>query len=80
MAWLTKQPRYTQIFVYVVSQLNDVGIRPNGAVIKPWLRQEMADEGITADPTEIAMILSGLLKEKALDPAEIERFKNAAVR
>jgi hypothetical protein len=78
MGWLEKQPRYTKIFVYVTSQLNDIGIRPNGAEIKPWVKQEMLDLGITADHTEIAMILSGMLKEGAITQADIDRVQNAA--
>lgn len=81
MAWIRKQPRLTQVFVYVVGQLNDIGIRPNGAEIKPWLRQEMTDEGITADSKEIATLLSGLLAEKAITQADLNRMmQNAQVR
>jgi hypothetical protein len=78
MAWISKKPRLTQTYCVVVAQLNDIGIRPGGAEIKPWIRQEIADHEITADPQEIAVILSGLLSEKAISQADIGRLKKNA--
>jgi hypothetical protein len=78
MAWITKQPRLTQIYVYVACQLNDIGIEPDGARIKPWVRQELEDAKIVADPTEIAMVLSGFLHEKAINQADIDKLMQNA--
>ena len=78
MGWFEKQPRYTKIFVFVTSQLNDIGIRSSGAEIKPWVKQELIDSGFTADKTEISMILTGMLKEGALTQADIDRVQSAA--
>jgi hypothetical protein len=75
MAWISKQPRLTQVYTYVVMQLNDVGIRPCGAVIKPWIRQEIEDHGIAATNEEIATVLTGLLKEKAITASDIEKVR-----
>lgn len=81
MAWIAKQPRLTQIYCYVVAQLNDIGIKPAGNEIKPWIRQEMIDHSITADPKEIMTLLSGLLAEKAITQSDVNRLmKNAEVR
>jgi hypothetical protein len=71
VAWITKQPRLTQIYAVVVAQLNDVGILPGGAEIKPWIRQEIADHEITADQKEIATVLSGLIAEKAITQSDV---------
>jgi hypothetical protein len=78
MAWLKHQPRLTQIYVYVVSQLNDIGIRPAGNEIKPWLRQEMIDEGITADQKEITTLLTGLIAEKAITQKDVNQLMTHA--
>lgn len=71
MSWISRQPRLTQIYAVVVSQLNDVGIFPGGAEVKAWIKQEIADHGITADAQEIATLLSGLLSEGAIKQADI---------
>lgn len=83
MAWITKQPRFTQIYVYVACQLNDIGILPDGAQIKPWVRQELADAGITADQQEIACVLAGMFAEKAISQDDVNKLmakNNAQVR
>jgi hypothetical protein len=72
MAWIQKQPRLTQCYIYVACQLNDIGIRPAGAVIKPWIREEMEKYGIAADKAEIATVLAGLLAEKALTQQDVD--------
>lgn len=58
------QPRLTQVYCFVVAKLNDCGIRPDGAVIKPWLRDEL--DSIDPVPTkfECEMILVGMVSEK----------------
>jgi hypothetical protein len=78
MPWFNKQPALTKGYVYVVSQLNDIGIRPGGNEIKPWVRQEMTDDGYEADQKTIATVLTGLLSEKAITQDHVDRlFKNA---
>jgi hypothetical protein len=63
MSWLSAQPRLTQVYVFTTAKLNDCGIRPEGAVIKPWLREEL--EKIDPVPTkfECEMILVGMVSE-----------------
>jgi hypothetical protein len=51
MAWLSTQKRLTQVYCFVVAALNDCGIRPDGAVIKPWIREEIAS--IDPQPTQV---------------------------
>ena len=59
MSYLTKQSRLEQCYVYVTHQLNTCGIRPDGAEIKPWLVDELAQ---IQPPTgvEIGVVLSGM--------------------
>src|SRR5580693_3176476 len=51
MAWISSQKRLTQVYVYTAAALNDCGIRPEGAVIKPWIREEIAS--IDPPPTQV---------------------------
>lgn len=64
MSWLSAQPRLTQVYTFVTHKLNACGIRPDGAVIKPWLIEEL--EKITPPPTkfECEMVLVGMVTEK----------------
>jgi hypothetical protein len=78
MAWISRQPRLTQIYCFVVGELNDIGIKPGGNEIKPWIRQEMRDEGIEADKSEITTILTGLIQEKAITQADVNRLMTRA--
>jgi len=81
MSWFTKQPQLTKAYVFVVSQLNDIGIKPAGNEIKPWVRQEMTDDGYEADQKTIATILTGLIAERAITQADVNKLmKNAQVR
>lgn len=74
MGWLAKQKRLTSVYCFVVAQLNDVGIRPEGNEIKPWIRQELVDENFQPTREEIGMVLSGLLQEKAITQEQINGF------
>lgn len=78
MAWITKQPRLTQIYCYVVGQLNDIGIKPGGNEIKPWIRQELRDESIEPDQSEIATILTGLIAEKVITQSDVNQLMKRA--
>lgn len=80
MSWISSQPRLTQCYIFVTCQLNDIGIRPGGAVIKPWIREELNRYGIVADQKEIAVVLSGMLAERVLTQADIERVQKANVK
>lgn len=71
------QPRLTQVYTFTVARLNDCGIRPDGAVIKPWLREEL--DRIDPVPTkfECEMVLVGMVTEKVRfqgEPNSTERF------
>jgi hypothetical protein len=64
MSWLSAQPRLTQVYTFTVAALNRCGIRPDNAVIKPWLLEEL--DKITPTPTkfECEMVLVGMVTEK----------------
>jgi hypothetical protein len=78
MPWFNKQPRLTQCYVYVVSQLNDIGIFPAGNVIKAWLRQEMLDQEFEPTTAEIATLLTGLIQEKAITQRDVNKLMERA--
>lgn len=63
MSWLSTQPRLTQVYSYTVARLNDCGIMPDGAELKPWLREEV--DKIEPVPTkfEVEMVLVGMVAE-----------------
>lgn len=63
MSWISAQKRLAQIYVYTTAKLNDCGIQPDGAVIKPWIREEL--DKIDPVPTkfEVEMILVGMVSE-----------------
>lgn len=77
MSWLQAQPRLTQCYVYTTARLNAVGIRPDGAVIKQWLLEDL--EKIDPVPTkfEVEMVLVGMVSEGVKfhgDPDSAARF------
>jgi hypothetical protein len=63
MAWLSTQNRITQCYVATAAALNDCGIRPNGAAIKPWIRDELAGISPPVAPEEADSILIGMVVE-----------------
>jgi len=65
----------------VASQLNDIGIEPGGAVIKEHIRQDLRDMNVQPDPQEIALMLSGMIAEKALNQEDVNRLaRHAKIR
>ena len=77
MSWLRSQPRLTQVYTFTVATLNRCGIKPNGAIIKPWLLDELGY--IDPQPTkfEVEMVLVGMCAEKVKfvgEPDSAERF------
>lgn len=64
MSWIQAQKRLDQVYVYTTAKLNDCGIRPDGAVIKPWIREEL--DKIEPPPTkfEVEMVLVGMVSER----------------
>lgn len=64
MAWLASQPRLTQVYVQTVAWLNDCRIRPNGAELKPWLREELAYVAPPVTSVEAGVVLVGMVVEK----------------
>jgi len=71
------QPRLTQVYTFVTHKLNACGIRPDGAVIKPWLVEEL--DKIDPVPTkfECEMVLVGMVTEGVRfqgDPTSADRF------
>lgn len=73
-SWVSRQPRFKQIYCVVVSELNDIGIYPSGAEIKDWIRQEVKDDGVYVTETERQFMLAALLAERAITQEDINRF------
>jgi hypothetical protein len=73
-SWIQRQSRLKQVYCVVVGELNDAGILPNGAEVKPWIRQEIKDNKVEVTEGERQMILSGLLAEKAISQEDINEF------
>lgn len=63
MAWLPKENRLTQCYVATVAALNDCGLRPNGAEVKPWLREELQKVQPPVSEVEMETVLAGFLQE-----------------
>ena len=63
MAWLTAQKRLTQCYVAACAALNDCGIRPDNAEIKPWIREELSQVTPPITPVEIDTVLYGMHME-----------------
>lgn len=63
MSWLSAQPRLTQCYVFATAALNRCGIRPDGAVIKPWLLDELDKLNPVPDKFEVEMVLVGMVSE-----------------
>lgn len=64
MSWITAQKRLDQVYIFTTAKLNDCGIRPDGAVIKPWVREEL--DKIDPQPTkfEVEMVLVAMVSER----------------
>lgn len=77
MSWIRSRPRLEQVYCFATARLNDCGIRPNGAVIKPWIREEL--DKIDPQPTkfEVEMVLVGMISDGVQlqgDPDSAARF------
>jgi hypothetical protein len=64
MAWIGTQPRLTQVYTFVVAALNDCGIEPDHAVIKPWIREELPLIDPPPSKLECDTVLYGMYQEK----------------
>lgn len=65
MAWVTSRPRLEQCYVYTVAALNDCGIMPDGAVIKPWICEELDQIFPVPTKVECEVVLVALVAEGA---------------
>lgn len=63
MSWITSQKRLTQVYVYTTARLNDVGVRPDGAEIKQWIKEELNDLDPIPTKFEVDMVLAGMIAE-----------------
>lgn len=63
MSWLKHQTRLAQVYTFTVAALNDCGILPDGAEIKPWIRAEFGSLDPVPSKFEVDMVLSGMLSE-----------------
>jgi hypothetical protein len=77
MSWLNTQPRLTQCYVATVAALNRCGIKPDGAVIKPYLVEDLDKVTPPVTKFEIEMVLVGMVTEKVQfhgEPDSGDRF------
>jgi hypothetical protein len=63
MAWILGQKRLTQVYIFTTTALNDCGINPDGASIKPWIREELAKIDPPVTPVEVDVVLGGMWAE-----------------
>jgi hypothetical protein len=78
MSWLTSRPRLEQCYAFTVAALNDCGIQPDGAVIKPWIREELEKLEPQPSKVECETILVGLVAAGAKlfgNPASKKKFE-----
>jgi hypothetical protein len=73
-SWISRQRSLVRAYTVVVGELNDIGIYPNGAEIKEWIRQEIKDEKVEVTEEQRQMLLSALLAENAISQEDINRF------
>lgn len=64
MAWIKTQPRLTQCYVQVLAWLNDCHVKPDGAEIKPWIREELNDIDPPVTAVEAGTVIYGMYQEK----------------
>ncbi len=63
MSWIATQKRLTKIYIFTTSALNDCGIRPDGAEIKPWIREEIGDIEPPPAQAEVDTVLASMWAE-----------------
>ncbi len=72
-SWLASQPRLTQLYCYVVRELNANGVAPAGRVVQQWIVDQLGDiQPPSRDET--ASILTGLIQEKAIRQTDIDKL------
>jgi hypothetical protein len=78
MAWLSKENRLTQCYVATVAALNDCGLRPNGAEVKQWIREELPKVQPPITEVEMDTVLAGFLQDRVQyhsdDPEKSQRL------
>lgn len=77
MAWIASRPRLEQVYCYTVAALNDCGIRPDGAVIKSWIRDQFGSIQPQPAKEECEVVLVGIVTDGAKlvgDPGSAEKF------
>jgi hypothetical protein len=79
MAWIQSQKRLTQCYIATAAALNDCGIRPDGAEIKPWIRDELTQVSPPVTEVEADLILGmmwteGVKFENTNPNASTEKF------
>lgn len=63
MSWIATQKRLTKIYVFTTSALNDCGILPDGAEVKPWIREEIGDIDPPPAQAEVDTVLASMWAE-----------------
>lgn len=63
MSWITSQKRLTKCYIYVTAALNETGILPDGAEIKPWVKAEIGDIEPPVSQAEVDTVLASMLFE-----------------
>jgi len=63
MSWITTQKRLTKLYVFTTSALNDCGIFPDGAEIKPWIKEELGDIEPPPAQAEVDTVLASMWAE-----------------
>jgi hypothetical protein len=63
VAWIKTQKRLAQCYIATAAALNDCGILPDGAEIKQWIRDELAQVDPPVTPVEVDTVLMGMWAE-----------------
>lgn len=63
MSWPSSKSRLEQCYIYVGSWLNDCGIRPDGAEIKPWVREETEETCKKPSTEEVQSVLYAMYQD-----------------
>lgn len=63
MSWIATQKRLTKIYIFTTSALNDCGILPDGAQIRPWIKEEIGDIDPPPAQEEVDTVLASMWAE-----------------
>jgi hypothetical protein len=63
MSWITSQKRLTKLYIFTTAALNDCGILPDGAEIKPWIKAELGDIEPPPAQEEVDTVLASMWSE-----------------